>query len=113
MLRIAPATPARREAEPMHRLQQKLPQLLVALAISPVADPHDIACFSAWQRMKERRVGGLVPREHAMSPAALLIDLAQQFSKREHPVVTVEIKGFDFIPGAHGAVVRVVKKQQI
>src|SRR5581483_9240997 len=71
VLRIAHAVDARAQAEVARGLEEELVQLAVALLVSPVADPHQVAfARNAVERVEDSGVRRFVKRPGALDPSA-------------------------------------------
>jgi len=85
---------ARAQAERPHRTEQEGVEFRLPFAIAPVADPDQIALAGlVVERTESPHVGGLVPGPGAATPAAALVELAQDLAEGQHAVVVFERVG--------------------
>src|SRR5258706_11593885 len=93
VIRIADAMDAGAKSESRGGLDQVCGELAAALVIAPIADPDQVGVLlRRYGGPKQRRVGRLMPREGALRPAALQIDLADHLAKRQNAVVAFKVK---------------------
>src|SRR5215204_1061229 len=85
-----------------------------ALIVAPVADPDDIALRARGGKGAERAgVGGFVPGEGALGPAALEIYFSQNVAEGEDAVVAGKVVGGHRGGIGDGAVVGVVEEEVV
>jgi hypothetical protein len=103
---------ARAQAEVAHRLDQELAQLLGALVVAPVADPHQVALARlARHRTEEAMIRRLVPGPRTRRPPLAQVDVAHRGAEGQHAVVVREVVACHRLAFGDRAVVRVVEEQ--
>lgn len=113
MAGIADAVDVEGQAGGAGRAEQKALQFRAALAVSPVADPDQpLPLYFMDRRMKEPRIGGLVPDVNPVAPAPASVNLREGFAKGEDAVVAIEVELPDCVRVAHRPVMRVVKEER-
>src|SRR5690606_13860309 len=112
--RIANAIDSRPQAEPHHRLDEELAELLRPLAVAPVPDPHEIAHFlDPAVRAEHARIRRFMPGPCALRPSSREPEVAEHASIGEHAIEVLELPRRKLIGRAHGAVVRVVEEELV
>src|SRR3954469_17628702 len=104
----------RAQTKPCRWIDQECFELAAALIVAPIADPDEVQLLTGRrQRVKQGRVGSLVPSECSPRPAALKIDFTQHFAEGEDGFVAFDVELIQFRGISDRAVVRVVKQQYV
>jgi hypothetical protein len=111
---VANAVDRAGQAQAPRGVEQELAQPVRALAVAPVADPHEVGLgLHVRARREDPRVGRLVPGPRAPRPAALDIDAPDDLAEGEHAVVCAQVEAGHRARLRGRAVVRVVKEQPV
>ena len=113
MLWIAHAVDRRFKFQAYHGSHQELAQLFAALAVAPVANPHQSRSLAISGRGQKTRCRPPRATPHPLGPAPPQVNFRDRAAIREHAIVAGEIVSADALRLGDGSMVRIVEEQTI